>query len=253
MSYILDALRKSQQQHEQQPIAVIRPTFEATEEESRLPLHFWLPVLLSLLLALAVLLWPQSEPVNDPTPEAEPGLSLNIQMPQVASDAFLSPVQGNTKNEQDGATLQPPVSRLTPPSVVAAEPAVAVTRDAALANAVNAADSNVGSKVESGADDLNQVSQHASEPVNTKPRVTQRTLPPLSALRKVPDLIITGHIYSSVASQRQVTMNGRVWSEGERIATDVVLQAVTRDGIELDVDGWPLTVHRNRGWQSLTD
>jgi hypothetical protein len=75
----------------------------------------------------------------------------------------------------------------------------------------------------------------------------------LSELRKIPDLIITGHIYSTQASARQVTMNGRVWGEGDRIATDVTLTTITHDGIELDVAGWPLTIHRNRGWQSLSD
>ena len=79
----------------------------------------------------------------------------------------------------------------------------------------------------------------------------ERVLPPLDELRKVPDLIITGHIYSSVADKRSVSMNGREWQEGEYITAEVRLTDITQDGIVIDINGWRLPVKRNKGWQAI--
>lgn len=79
----------------------------------------------------------------------------------------------------------------------------------------------------------------------------RRVLPPLSSLRKVPDLIITSHIYSSEAARRGVSMNGRDWSEGDFITEDVVLTEITAEGIVVEIDGWSLPLKRNKGWQAL--
>jgi general secretion pathway protein B len=81
--------------------------------------------------------------------------------------------------------------------------------------------------------------------------IEHRHLPPLSSLRKVPDLIITGHIYSQDSSARTVSMNGREWYEGDLIVPGVFLQTITPTGIVLDVDGYPFSINRNSGWQSI--
>lgn len=80
---------------------------------------------------------------------------------------------------------------------------------------------------------------------------SKRQLPPLDVLKKVPDLIITGHIYSSVADKRSVSMNGYDWQEGDLIAPGLTLSDITPDGIIVDIDGWSLPVKRNRGWQAI--
>lgn len=87
----------------------------------------------------------------------------------------------------------------------------------------------------------------------TSPSVekSRRVLPPLVSLRKVPDLIITSHIYSSIPGKRGVSMNGRDWSEGDYINEDIVLTEINADGIVIEVDGWSLPLKRNKGWQAL--
>lgn len=74
---------------------------------------------------------------------------------------------------------------------------------------------------------------------------------PFEALESIPTLEITGHIYSSVRDKRRIVMNTREWREGESIVKDVVLQEITQGGIILDVAGWPVVIGRSKGWQAI--
>lgn len=74
---------------------------------------------------------------------------------------------------------------------------------------------------------------------------------PFEALERIPDLNITGHTFSSVPAKRTVTMNGRDWKEGEQVVDGVMLKEITRDGILLDVSGWPVVIGRTRGWKAI--
>lgn len=91
----------------------------------------------------------------------------------------------------------------------------------------------------------------AEDVVSQRVQRSQRQLPPLNVLKKVPDLIITGHIYSSVADKRSVSMNGHDWREGDYIAPGLTLSEITPSGILVEIDGWSLPVKRNRGWQAI--
>ena len=74
---------------------------------------------------------------------------------------------------------------------------------------------------------------------------------PFEALERIPDLDITGHTFSSVPAKRTVTMNGRAWQEGEQVVEGVLLKEITREGILLDVSGWPVVIGRTRGWKAI--
>ncbi|CCU72304.1 general secretion pathway protein GspB [Thalassolituus oleivorans] len=80
-----------------------------------------------------------------------------------------------------------------------------------------------------------------------------RSLPPIEVLQRLPTLEISGHLYSSIPENRSVTMNGRDWSEGDLIVRGVYLKEITASGLLLDVEGWPLHIGRSRGWQALPD
>jgi len=54
-----------------------------------------------------------------------------------------------------------------------------------------------------------------------------------------------------VPAKRTVTMNGRAWQEGEQVVEGVLLKEITRDGILLDVSGWPVVIGRTRGWKAI--
>lgn len=85
----------------------------------------------------------------------------------------------------------------------------------------------------------------------SKPDEEVRTMPPLDTLRHIPQLMINSHIYSPVADKRSVMINNRQWNEGDMLAAGVLLKEITPDGILLDVDGWPVHVGRSKGWQAI--
>ncbi len=74
---------------------------------------------------------------------------------------------------------------------------------------------------------------------------------PFEALERIPDLVITAHKYSTVPENRSVSMNGRTWHEGDSVVDGVILKEITRDGLALDVAGWPVVVGRSRGWKAI--
>ncbi|GGY54071.1 hypothetical protein GCM10011297_28650 [Bacterioplanes sanyensis] len=261
MSYILEALKKSQQQAEQQSERSPEQTTEAplaphlltqwpqpgSPQRSLWP---WLAVtlLVTILVSLLLYRWTLSENVPQVSDDVVPMVSGREAEQRLAPERE-SPVVVPAQPVVEVSAAPRLVPGTAPESdAVAPELAVQVPTQSVVAAKTEvspSAPTSVSTSVSSTAP--------SARTSSARGQVTQRTLPPLSELRKIPDLIITGHIYSTQASARQVTMNGRVWGEGDRIATDVTLTTITHDGIELDVAGWPLTIHRNRGWQSLSD
>ncbi|UZK03739.1 general secretion pathway protein GspB [Venatoribacter cucullus] len=222
MSYILDALKKSEQQRasaQPLPAAVSLPVATA-------PAWSALPgalVVLALLLSLLLIWWwpesatelaPQTVTATPPAPVAEPQTVLN--------SAEVADMPETRLPE-----APPPVWVTADPSVTN-EPAAVPELQPALP-----ADSRLAEL----------------RPVEA--RVETRRLPPLQSLRRIPALMINSHIYSPLADKRSVTINNRAWREGEPLAEGIVLQEITPQGIVLDVDGWPLPVNRQQGWQPV--
>jgi len=109
---------------------------------------------------------------------------------------------------------------------------------------------SVASATESAQADLRQTE---SQPAATgfQSEAARRAMPPVSALKRIPQLMINSHIYSPVADKRSVIMNNQQWHEGDVIADGVYLKEITADGIMLDVEGWPVHVGRSKGWQAI--
>ena len=217
MSYILDALRKSEaQRHQSEPVsgAPATPLWAAADSGR----HDRRAVILLLLTGLAVVLALIWNLISYSRPQDDPAVLTAAAVPS------------EPRAEMTTATLnsrpQPVVVTATKPadtSVMAAEPVSQV------------------------ADDSTQV---LPATIST-PTATPRTMPPLDALRRIPQLMINSHIYSPVAAKRSVIMNNREWHEGDYVAEGVVLREITPDGIMLDVDGWPVHVGRSKGWDAM--
>ncbi|MDK2777321.1 MAG: general secretion pathway protein GspB [Pseudomonadota bacterium] len=213
MSYILDALRKSEQQRrDDHQAAGAEPAPRWGQAAATAADRRAVYILLAIaVLVAAALIWNL--------------LSLTTEDVSDAADLF---------------TPQPPVGAagLTPePAAVAQAPVVEQRVDVPPPPAVVAAPAEqppVSPSAEAGLAE-----------------VPKRALPPMAALRRIPQLMINSHIYSPAADKRSVVMNNREWREGDVIADGVVLQEITADGIMLDVEGWPVHVGRSKGWQAI--
>ena len=232
MSYILDALKKSEQERGRQSNAKPLPLGEVrapanTSVSSHRPLLILLVVIAALLAVIAVLMThggsvgediavvvrgaePAQEVSKTSTPESLSGsvsksVSDSVAAP-VARESSESPTEQSQPEMTTGTLITPSVRTLDE----AGEESVLVTTD-----------------------------------------VADRT--PFEALERIPSLTITGHTYSSVPAKRQVVMDGLTWKEGDPVAKGVTLKEITRDGITLDVSGWPVVIGRSRGWQAIRD
>lgn len=308
MSYILEALKKSQQERQQDrlPQGVIFPPADDIA-----PVQAVLPVVLlwaggGLIVLLLVAMWLTFRPsgVTDNMADSrigvadaesvagrEENLAAGVTV-DAAGAAVISPeithgtatpvasVESITSAVVSGVPAFDPPARpvavVNPDLVVRARPAPPLPRTDFIPltsgfgpefgrvhddnNAdVDAVDQQ-GEGNFTGVLPLQTSRVDASGSVTAEPRADeelpafeQRRLPPLSSLVKLPDLIISSHIYSSDPAMRRLNMNGRHWREGDVIDKDVTLQEITPEGIRVNVDGYPFHINSNNGWQALDD
>ena len=268
MSYILDALKKSEQQKRERDgtsgvdMTPLMMTAAPVTETPRLPWIVWVMAvaLIGLMASVAVLLWLPAEnseptaPVVEPSVVAAPVHTVNpvVVSPEVVKPAATKPaaVQPEAAKtdvaKPETAKIPEPAPRLITPSVPKTPPPEPVAARAKIPEFEKVAEIESVAEVENS-DEAERVGE------TSRPGVERRLLPPLTSLRKVPDLIITSHIYSADASTRSVSMNGRNWHEGSWIAPGVTLDKITETGILLDVEGFPFPVHRQNGWQSIAE
>ncbi len=263
MSYILDALKKSEQQKRERDgasgvdMTPLMMTAAPVAEAPRLPWLVWVMAvaLIGLMASVAVLLWLPAEnsepaaPVVKPSVVAAPVHTVHpvVVSPEVVKPAATKPDAAQPEvAKPEAAKIEQPAPRLIAPSVPKTPPPEPVAARVKIPEFEKVAETESVAEVENSDE-----AKHVGE--TSRPGVERRLLPPLTSLRKIPDLIITSHIYSADASTRSVSMNGRNWHEGSWIAPGVTLDKITETGILLDVEGFPFPVHRQNGWQSIAE
>jgi general secretion pathway protein B len=297
MSYILEALKKSQQERQQEMLpagAIFPPAADIAPVQATLP-----AVLLwaggGLILLLLVAMWLTFRPsgasnnmadmTDSLVDHADEGVAESVVGRQeslatvVTTDETThetaAPAEPVTSAIVSGAPAFDPPARplavVNPDLVVRARPAPPLPKPDVIP-LTSGFGPNFGRAYDNDAvDQQGEADVAASSPLQTSavgasadaaaesaseerlPAFEQRRLPPLSALAKLPDLIISSHIYSSDPAMRRLNMNGRNWREGDVISRDVTLQEITPEGILVIVDGYPFHINSNNGWQALDD
>jgi general secretion pathway protein B len=213
MSYILQALKKSEQERElaaQESLVIVTKTTSAAVQadelltddggDKKIPLstYGWLGAFFMVLLLISGYVQQQAG-------------ALQSGKGSMAGEVILEPV------------LSQPVAR----EIVAQEMVV---------KAVVVAKSVVEKVV---------VQQTPVKLVRPQVAVEQATKD-VQAL--IPDINISSHIYSSLATRRSIVVNGERLVEADFITPHVQVKEITHQGMIIDVNGWPLVVDRSRGW-----
>lgn len=219
MSYILDALNKSEQESRNRKAPGLGTVHRAPDDghRDRIP---WIPTLAILVVVNTALAWywfgdgssgagqPQQAPATAPafpapdTVSAEGAQSARRPAPQPASQVAM--------NADDGARLSPsaPGTSHTSERSSEAQPGVLITPDD-LARATTTR--------RPAAADLLRVGEL-----------------PMSVQQRLPDMRFSSHIYSDEPSFRMVNINGKTLREGDMVAGDVRLREITEDGVILN-------------------
>lgn len=255
MSYILDALKKSEQQrqqnHNHSPASANWLNGDSGKQTSSLIPGLLVGVVMSVVVSVIIAYWyfPQSNEFNESfdKPREVVDIKDGRQVPvnQTKSIDVVPAVQ--IQNAGRLHSDKPPVEASNGSGAPVSESQSGLKSQPELLQAQLGPNEQAEEiALENKAPEI-----QAQEKVEQRVQRSKRQLPPLNVLRKVPDLIITGHIYSSVADKRSVSMNGHDWQEGDFIAPGLTLSEITPSGIVVEIEGWSLPVKRNRGWQAI--
>lgn len=230
MSYILDALRKSESERKQGRIPDLGTSVQMVHKTRRAGLHWSVWIVLALVVnagVVAYLFWPR------PVAPAQTVVSA------IASQKASTP---GTSSNTAAKSLQTPAAV---PAKVASSPQTApaltsssTPQPAATPSATTAVPTLI---VPSSADHKAQ-QPAAVESASSSPSLDQPNSIPLLAdespsfQKQVPPLHFSGHIYSSVPSARRVVINDMYLGEGDWLG-DLQVQRITESGVVFDLHG----------------
>ncbi len=235
MSYILDALRKSDQQRRRNaaPPLLLEP---AAVEPPKQPALFAYALLALVLLGAGVAIgwlrpW-QSVPTPQMPPASTPKLPELRQTPAPQAVPAPEPVP-----ELQAQHVAPPMTSgaaaaalgpVPAPATAVIEPTHAPPKVARKAAAPVPAP--VPREAASG----------GSPPGAAAPAVPVMTMAelPLAIQQELPPMSISVHAYSGKAADRLVGINGRLLHEGDSVAPGLALEQITPDGMILSYKGY---------------
>lgn len=208
MSYILEALKKSDQQR-QRGVAPTLPTAPAMTTDPKQPLLFYYGLLAAFLLAAGIAIgwlrpW-QSE-------LAAPATELAAAKPQLPTSHQTAPPASARKTVPESATPNSAAEQPAP-----REPAPAKLMKPRTAPA-SVPEKHVDATQEQKAASLAEL--------------------PLAIQQEIPAMTIPLHAYSSNPVDRLVSINGRMLREGESLAPGLRLEQITPDGLLLSYKGY---------------
>ena len=238
MSYILDALRKSDQQRQRGATPTLL-TVQATATDPRRPRYLINSTLAAVLICAGILVgWLRPWQMKHPTPAAEP----IAPMPIAFSPHLAVPASPSGSPELIGESQHEPPLRqstsATPPGGLAAP----ATRPVTPEPADNASFSPLP-RHDTGVREATRMPvQDAAVPTGTAAEGGRRIMalnelpPPIQ--REIPEISIAFHAYSSNPKERRVMINGDMAEQGEQLAPGLNLEQITPDGVILAYKGF---------------
>ncbi len=238
MSYILDALRKSDQQRQRGAVPTLLTAQVATAAPKQ-PAFLFYGLIAAVLVSAGIAIgwlrpWqpehtaPATEPIAAKPPESGPrqtALAPPPALPELAKKPErLRPARKSTSAAQP-ATARAAMKRDTPARVETDKPGtppVAVT------------------DVPKGAPTLTPEQSAGKSPTNAaqEQRVMTMSELPLSIQQEIPAMSVSIHAYSSQPQNRLVGINERMLHEGGNVTPDLKLEQITPDGMIFSYKGY---------------
>lgn len=227
MSYILDALKKSEQERKQGEVPDLNSLRDPAPARSNRRVRI-LVIGSVLLLFLAINLWVilrQTSPPADPIATATSPAEIAAEAAETGITGPAVPPEQPEKSRLIAKSL--PTNAPTVPEI--AEPSVAVGPE------------QVGQKNAALAGEADFDREFSGQPFDdfreddARPTVSHADLP--ANIRKaLPDLSIAAHYYSQTPSARMASINGRIMREGHTIGQGLTLEEITEEGVVFSFD-----------------
>ena len=200
MSYILDALKKSDQQRQRGATPTL-PSAQATVTAPKQSFSVYYGVLAAVLLCVGIVIgWLRPWQAEQPAQTAEPF---------VARPAVSIPAQAIlTSRAEQPAMAAKPEQKLPVPNPASAAPVISPKEPANTATA-----------------DLEQ-------------KATPFADLPLAIQQEIPEMKIQLHSYSNKSVNSIVSINSRMMKEGDSLAPGLRLEQITPDGVIFSYKGY---------------
>ena len=235
MSYILDALRKSDQQRQRGSTPTLL-TVQATATGPKRPRYLVNSVLAAVLICAGIVVgWLRPWQMKRPAPAAEPIAS----MPITSSPHIAAPAPPSGSPEMMGKPEHELLMHQSTPAAQPAHPSVgAATQQDTPALAHNESPSplsqpDTGVQKATGMQLPDKKAPTGTAAEEGKRVMAMNELPP-SIQREIPNISISFHAYSSNPKERRVMINGNMAVQGELLAPGLSLEQITPDGVILD-------------------
>ncbi len=245
MSFILDALRKSE--HERQDrtgpdLAHVRVAREG-EGIPRWVIVLGALLLLNLIVVLALTLW--NRDTSAPTQPPPPAASVTG-----AEQPYLAPTVTETappprRSAREPIAVQPSPETRGEVRSLRGEAAPSPVPRSAPASSRPAQPTRGSVVYEQTELDANPQPQTSRSP----PRSSSANIPSLNEARlgglDLPDMAVEIHVFDAVAANRFVFINMNKYSEGDRLKEGPLVEEITPDGVILEHQGQRFLLPRN--------
>ena len=243
MSYILDALKKSEQERGHGNVPDVQTVHSSSlnyrnDKKALWPYILIFAVMLNLL-AIGYFIINKESPAEMPQPIPESvnriQASTHDTANTVAQDQPAAPVSIVDESIQLQGSKTSPVSTATTAGLSA--------REAAQQTEPATKETPVASKT------LTKRPEPQAVPANDSQDIIDFHELPESIKQQIPTITISAHVYSSNPLQRSIVINNNFMEEGEYILDDLVLHEITRDGAVFNYRGTLFNYGVVSGWQ----
>ncbi|GGY82504.1 general secretion pathway protein GspB [Marinobacter zhanjiangensis] len=244
MSYILEALKKSESERNQGRVPHLGQQMRMVHGKRKrgIPAAVWVAIALTLNAAvLAALFWPGAGLWWD-----DRTLSGSAQAQQEAGPSAAPPAQAGT---EQAATGSGEIARTEDPAPEGAGMTAATgeleSQGAVVLDTMEEAPTVIVPNARRPSGD--GAGNYTAEP--WQGRVPHLVELPMSFQRKVPDLVFNSHVYSSQPGARSVMINNHYLRVGDSFGP-LRVERITEEGVELSMDGQRFRVGVVRDWRS---
>ncbi|WP_166268375.1 general secretion pathway protein GspB [Marinobacter caseinilyticus] len=242
MSYILDALRKSESERQQGRIPDLGQQVQMIHQPKKksTPVSVWLGCGLILnAIILAAVFWPSigfmSQGASLASGQASEASQITEDTDFDGAEVVAVPVPAvESERPPEKTTMEQPVDALgqgvEPPDTTQDRPTMIVPSW-------------------STSDGNRKAATPPTVPYNSNERVPHLVELPMSFQHRVPTLIFNSHVYASDPSARRVMINDQYLRAGDSFS-GIRVDRITADGVELSLDGRRFRVGVVRDWIS---
>jgi len=236
MSYILDALKKSEQERGHGNTPGVQTIHSASINYHNQKKSYWPYILIAAVVLNLIAIVYFILQKNDNNQDMSPATSQTISL--------------------DQATTQADKTKTAPQATIATQPTKSVNSIKAQPTGNNSpapdtANIEIAKPTQTNTAINETVATKQVEPTTnsaTEQIVDFHDLPP-SIKNQLPAIIISAHVYSSNPAQRSIVINNNFLEEGEYIIDDLVLHTITPNGAILNYQGTLFRYGAISSWQ----